>query len=194
MSNQSTNSDLASRIEALNQRNREVSIPRGSFSAKSVSYRGHAYNIEMTSVNKGRNLSLELNLEALLQHGGISEKDIIREEEITNAYSEAGAIWNFPFFDGERQEVGKGWLKMNEPDSKGNKPMFVAEGFINIGRLWRVNVWADSLQFMFESEDAAWRRTIKSMNRWQGSPTQLELVESLFDVDVEHLKQLKKSA
>ena len=129
----------------------------------------------------------------LIEHA-IDPEDIDREEEIVHAFQKANVKWRFPWFDSERQNIGCGLLKMNEPDANGNKPMFIAEGFVNLGALWRVNVWADSLQFQFESEAQAWRRTIKSMDRWKFSPAHLELVEDLFGVDVDHLKTLKKAS
>ena len=191
MSNETTTTTVGDRIAQLITNANLSVVPMGSFGSKKIIWRGKVIPLTYQQVGDTR-LVLEAPVGILTDV--VTDRDLDEEEHIVKAFrwtdhasNKSGSRWNFPYWGTHRPQIGTGLLRINQ-EKEGKKPLFFAEGFLNLGKLFKVAIYSDSLDFQCESEGDAFARTVSNMRDWRVSGTTLNILEEQFGVEVDHLR------
>lgn len=164
--------------EQLAQTQAIQSAPIGSFTTKSAVFRGVPVSLDYTQ--QGDNIFISMGSSELIKV--LTDDDLEIEKRINKVFPD----WSFPFYYGNRPAVFSGYLKLNNVDEE-NKSIFLAEGFINFGVMYRVLVYADSCDMKFIPEADAFESTLARLHEWRKPLHVLQQAEEAFGVNATHL-------
>lgn len=173
----------------LENKQRNCAVPEGNFAVKTLLFRGVGVRLDHTQLGETKVALKVTNPEDLISV--LTEDDLLNETIATEGVEQR--LWNAPFWGRNRPQLWNGVFRVT-PEKKGEKSLWLGEGWINLGVTYKFRVYQDSLTMVFTPEKEAFQYGMGCLKTWDASPASLDWIASTFECDVSHLKTVKEVA